>query len=89
MQRAIINGVSGFAAEFVTKANAGILMEPDNESELVKACERLADNPEECKKYGRSGYEYVINNYDRETLAEKYLNIIKNIKQMADSRWQR
>jgi len=79
MRRAIINGVSGFAAEFVTKANAGILMEPDNENELVRACERLADNPEECKKYGQSGYEYVVNNYDRETLAENYLKILKNM----------
>lgn len=81
MKRAIINGVSGFAADFVTKAKAGILMEPDNENDLVKACERLADNPEECKKYGQSGYEYVVNNYDRDILAESYFNILENIRE--------
>ncbi len=80
MARPLINGVGGFAAEFVEKAGAGINIEPENSGQLIEALLTLKQDASLRAAYGKSGCEYVVTHYDRDTLAEQYLEIIAAIR---------
>lgn len=79
MAKPIILGVEGFAADLVKKANAGICIEPENEVQLVEVLEKLAGDPALCEHLGRFGRAYVIEHFDRETLAKNYLDLIEQV----------
>ena len=76
MRRPIIMGVGGFAAQIVEAAKAGIIIEPENEQELVAAVEQLAGDPQLGERYGKAGEAYIVERYDREKLAQEYLEVI-------------
>ena len=78
--RKIILGVEGYAAEFIKQAKGGICIEPENAEQLAESVEHLADNPHLCKSLGQSGYEYVTKYYNRDQLANKYIEMITLIK---------
>ncbi len=77
MSRPMILGVEGFAADLLRRAEAGICIEPDNPEALAAAVERLADNRDEVEAFGRAGYAYVVKHFNRATLANDYLEILK------------
>ncbi|MGD9127515.1 MAG: glycosyltransferase family 4 protein [Planctomycetia bacterium] len=79
MKKPIILGVQGCAAELLQEAGAGICIEPENAEELVEAVCALADNPEQCARYGEDGREYVLKHYDRESLADEYIEVLKQV----------
>lgn len=79
MEKSVILGVEGFAAELVQKAKAGICIEPENAEQLVSAVKHLADNPQLRRSLGRAGRKYVIQYHNRNTLAGDYLNIISSV----------
>lgn len=79
MARPIINGVAGFAAEFIDKAGAGINIEPENCEQLIEALLKLRSDPELRETLGHAGREYVVRHFDREKLAEDYLEIINEL----------
>ncbi len=79
MARPIINGVSGFAEDFVKKAGAGICIEPENVQQLVEAVLYLKNNPEEAARMGESGRNYVFTRYNRDKLAGDYLKILERV----------
>ena len=76
MKRPIIMGVEGHAARLIQDAGAGICIEPENETEFIQALETLSNNPEQMKDFGESGYQYMQKNYNRELLAQKYLQVL-------------
>ena len=79
MARPIVNGVSGFAEEFVRKAGAGICIEPENARQLVDAVLQLKNNPGEASRIGEAGRNYVLTHYNRDKLAEDYLMILERV----------
>ncbi len=79
MSRPIILGVQGSAADFIMKSGGGICIEPENENEVLLAIERLQSNPALARSLGSAGREYVLKNFDRDTLAEKYLRQIHEL----------
>jgi glycosyltransferase involved in cell wall biosynthesis len=79
MAKPILIGVPGDAAALVQKANAGVQIEPENAHQLVETLERLAADPSLCQQYGESGRQYVLEHFDRDELAMKYLGIITPI----------
>lgn len=76
MAQPVILGVEGYAAQFIKDANAGICIEPENADQLAQAVEYLADNPQICRTLGKSGYEYVTKYYNRDQLANNYIDMI-------------
>lgn len=76
MAKPIINGVGGFAAEFIRNAGAGVNIEPENSAQLIDALLRLRQDPMFCESCGAAGRDYVIARYDRDKLAQEYLDII-------------
>lgn len=77
MQKPIILGVRGCAADVVRKAGAGICIEPENAEDLVAAIEKLAGDEPLRRRMGKSGYQYVCRNYDREKLSREYVRVIR------------
>ena len=79
MAKPVIMGVAGHAAALVQRAGAGICIEPENHQELVESLIYLADHPAEAEEFGRSGREYVIQHFDRDDLAKKYIHLIEEV----------
>ena len=77
MERPIVLGVAGHAAALVTRAGAGLCIEPENEKELVAAVEQLADDPDLCRKFAVAGRDHIRKFYDRDVLARNYLAILQ------------
>jgi glycosyltransferase involved in cell wall biosynthesis len=84
MAKATILGVEGYAAQFLKEANAGICIEPENAEQLADAVENLADDPQLCHSLGQAGYEYVTKYYDRDSLANEYLDTIVRFSNYAN-----
>ena len=74
MAKPIILGVPGSAAQILAKADAGILIEPENPQSLIRAMKHLKDNPERAKRYGQAGRQFVSQTYNRDFFAHLYLS---------------
>ena len=77
--RPILMGVDGFAKKLVLDAGAGIGFEPENSEELVAGLLFFRDHPEECKKMGDNAFNHIAKQYDRDTQAQKYVEILKSV----------
>ena len=79
MARPIILGVRGFAQEFVKNAGCGLCIEPENERELVDAVLRLSEDSDLKEQLGKAGRDYVVEQFDRDAMATRYLQIIEQV----------
>ena len=79
MQKPIILGVEGNAAELIRKANGGTCIEPENAEQLFSAVCRLADDSELRQVCGRAGQQYIIEHHNRNRLADEYLDVIARV----------
>jgi len=76
----IILLIDGVARKLViNKAQAGLFVEPNNANDFKEKILYLFNQLVERKKLGENGYHFVKKNFDREKLAEKYLEIIMNL----------
>jgi glycosyltransferase involved in cell wall biosynthesis len=79
MKKPIILGVKGHAAALVRRANAGICVEPESETEILAAIDRLASDRALCAKFGEDGYAYVSKHFDRDKLSDDYLRVLQRV----------
>ena len=79
MKIPIILGVEGEAARLVEASGGGICIEPDNARQLLEAIARLQDDPELAAQMGQAGHDYVAKNFDRQKLAQVYLEYLEQI----------
>jgi len=79
MGRPIIMGVKGESRRIVMEAGAGLEMEPDSPDSLALAVETLADNATLRSQLGRAARGFVAQHYDRNVLANKYLDLLECI----------
>jgi glycosyltransferase involved in cell wall biosynthesis len=79
MERPIVLGVEGEAAEIVQAAGAGICIEPENAAALAAAVEDLAGDALRRAKIGRSAREFVATHFDRTILAQRYLAVLEDL----------
>ncbi|RQG91516.1 glycosyltransferase WbuB [Natrarchaeobius halalkaliphilus] len=83
----IILGVHGEAERILTEADAGIAIEPGSGDELIAAAEQLRENPEQRQMFAFAGREYVVEQFDWETIADAYLTTItEDPDQRSDAR---
>ena len=78
MERPIVMGVPGQAAEIVAAAGAGVPMRPGSAEDLVSAIEALSAQPEEAAAMGRRGRAYVAEHFDRSALARRMLGVLES-----------
>ena len=79
MRRPIVLGLAGFAAELVRGAEAGICVEPENETELLEAVTELADDEALRRRLGAAGYERIAQRYAYAELARRYLGYLEKL----------
>jgi glycosyltransferase involved in cell wall biosynthesis len=77
MRKPIILGVEGFAAELVSRAEAGICIQPENEDELIEAVEKLAADPDLARRLGEAGYDAIASRYTYDRLASDYADLLE------------
>ena len=75
--RPLILGVDGQARQIVERAQAGLLIEPENADDLTRAILRLASDALLCEVLGRNGRRYVVECCSRQKTAVEYLNILE------------
>lgn len=74
----IIVAIDGVTRKLVEDANAGLYVEPESAKEFAEAVLKLKANPQLCNKYGENGLNFVKKNFDRQILAERYIDILQN-----------
>jgi len=63
----------------INKAKAGIFIKPRDANDFKEKILYLYNHPEELEKLGQSGYQFVAKNFDRQKLADKYLEVMSNL----------
>jgi len=72
--------IDGITRALVESADCGLYAEPENLEEFKKVVEKfvkMSDN--ELKIFAENGYAYVKKYFDREELAIKYIDVIKDV----------
>lgn len=81
MELPVILGVDGEARElFINKGNCGIYYEPENLNELNKAIDTCIHNKELCQTLGKNGRKFVMEHFNRETIAASFYNELLKLK---------
>lgn len=78
-KKPILMAIDGVSRELVEAAGAGVYVEPENTSEYNRIIRQYLNNPNRLKEEGESGYKFAQQNFDREVLANKYLQHIEQI----------
>jgi glycosyltransferase involved in cell wall biosynthesis len=72
-QKPILMAIDGVSRALVETAQAGVYVEPENPEDFAQKVLFYLQNPELVKQHGQNGYRYAKANFDREKLAEQYL----------------
>lgn len=78
-KKPILMAIDGVSRELVEAAGAGVYVEPENTEEYNRIIRQYLENPQLLKEEGESGYRFAQQNFDREVLANKYLQHIQQI----------
>jgi len=69
--------VEGESAELVMSAGGGICIEPESAKELAIQVLKLYHDPTLRHKLGSSGRRYVLEHFDRQVLAKRFVDVMK------------
>ncbi len=83
--RPIILGVEGDAADLLRRAQAGLAIPPEDPQALAQAVVRLREHPDEARRLGDNGLAYVREQFDRGTLAARYLDLLARVDEKTAS----
>lgn len=75
----IILAVEGDVADMIYKADAGIVVKPENPKEMAQAVLRLYNDEALVKRLGHNGRKYVIENYSRQNITRKLEQLLLEI----------
>ncbi|WP_333662905.1 glycosyltransferase family 4 protein [Chishuiella changwenlii] len=78
-KKPILMAIDGISRQLVEKANAGSYVEPENVEEFNRIIREYIVNKNRLIREGNNGYIYAKQNFDREVLANKYINAIEKI----------
>jgi glycosyltransferase involved in cell wall biosynthesis len=77
-QKPILMAIDGVSRELVETAGAGVFVEPENAGDFAEKVRFYLQHPDVGRQQGLNGYQYAKANFDRNTLADKYLRAISN-----------
>jgi glycosyltransferase involved in cell wall biosynthesis len=81
MKKPLLLGVAGESKElFIDDGKAGLAFTPEDEMDLVKNALYLYNNKAEAVNLGENGRNYVEANFNRNIIAEKFYNFLKDEK---------
>ena len=79
-KKPIIMGVDGYAKKLVMDAEAGLDMTPEDADSLVKCVEKLASDPDLCRRLGENAYCNIAKVHNRDQQAKDYIEILERFK---------
>ena len=74
--RPIIGAVKGESEEILQRSGNAFMIEQENPASLAAAVRQLISDPDRCEQMAAQGRDFVIKNYSRESLAEKYMKAL-------------
>lgn len=79
-KKPILMAIDGVSRKLIEDANAGVYVEPENENDFNIKIRHFISNPEILINLGLNGYQYAKENFDRNILAEKYIQVLYRCK---------
>jgi len=79
-KKPILVTIDGITRELIKDANCGLYSGPENIKEFEKSIDKFVSmSDEEMKMLGDNGFKFVKENFDREKLAYKYMELIQKV----------
>ncbi len=79
-KKPVLVTIDGITRKLIEESNCGLYSEPENLKDFEETIYKYSKmNDQELEKFGKSGFNYVKKNFDRERLAEKYIDVIKKV----------
>ncbi|MDB5273818.1 MAG: glycosyltransferase WbuB [Chitinophagaceae bacterium] len=78
-KKPILMAIDGVSRKLVEEAGAGVYVEPENVQDYIEKINFYLENRKELAVQGLSGYAYARTSFDREKLAQQYLDHLKQI----------
>ncbi|MBN2144116.1 MAG: glycosyltransferase family 4 protein [Candidatus Aureabacteria bacterium] len=75
----VLGAVEGEAADILTRSKGAIVVPPENSGAIAEHIVTLKDNPLKLSEMGKNASHFVIEHYNREKLALKYLDVFKTV----------
>lgn len=80
-ERPVVASVAGEAASIVRESHCGVTATPGDASALAAAIMRVAaQSADRRAEYGRNGRLFAARNYNRDTLADRYLALLESLR---------
>lgn len=77
--RPVVLAIDGVIREVVEKAGGGIFCPPGDSAILARVILELSQNPERARRMGDAGCAYVIQNFDRNKLADQLAMLLEDL----------
>ncbi len=77
MARPIILGVDGESRSIIEDSGSGVFIEPENAEQLRDAVIKMRNDATWAETLGNTGAQFVRRHYDRNQLAQHYLNVLQ------------
>jgi len=78
-KKPVLMGIDGVSRELVETARAGRYVEPENTEEYNRVVREYLNDPDRLRMEGENGYVFAKKNFDREVLANNYLEALKKV----------
>jgi glycosyltransferase involved in cell wall biosynthesis len=78
-ERPTILAIDGVIREVIESSGGGLYVTPGDEIALAAAVRKLKNEPESCKKMGKSAREYVEKHFNRSVHAKDFYNLISRL----------
>jgi glycosyltransferase involved in cell wall biosynthesis len=79
MERPVLTNVAGEARDIIEAAGAGEYVPSEDVPALVAAVRRLAGQRDQLAEMGRRGRAHVLRHFDRDALADQYVEILDKV----------
>jgi glycosyltransferase involved in cell wall biosynthesis len=73
-KKPVLMAIDGVSRQLVEDANAGVYVEPENAFAYNVIIREYLKDPQRLILEGENGYQFAKSNFDRQILAEKYIN---------------
>lgn len=76
-KKPILLAIDGVSRTLIEKAECGVYVEPEDANSIAKGVRQLLSQEKELERIGTNGYNYAKLHFDREVLAKRYIERIK------------